>query len=410
MTSQRYKGARDLLPDDTERFRHINDAFVDTCIKWGYKEVKTSTLEYLHLFTAAGTLTPSMLNRVYSFLDWDGWSGERVVLRPDGTIPVARLYVENLSEQGIAKLFYLTNVFSYEETGKESRERWQCGTELIGDNRTTSDVELLSMAIEILRKLAIRHFKVQLSHAGVLKALIKNLNLGNEREAELLNQIREGNWKNLSKINTNDPDAERLVSMLVDLKGKSSGYLKNIKALTGISTELEKELDNFIEITDLLDILDCEYQIDITSTRRFEYYTGLCFQFFSGREKIGGGGRYDDLIPLVGGLETPACGFALYIEPLMTLIKPGTGINIEQGVLIQGESDDKDIVKSCFQLAESLRSLGYIAELNYSDSKPKWRWTVQVVANTFIILDNKLNKESKASSIEGVVNIIGGSP
>jgi histidyl-tRNA synthetase len=410
MISQRYKGARDLLPDDTERFRHINDAFVDTCIKWGYKEVKTSTLEYLHLFTAAGTLTPSMLNRVYSFLDWDGWSGERVVLRPDGTIPVARLYVENLSEKGIAKLFYLTNVFSYEETGKESRERWQCGTELIGDNRPTSDVELLVMAIEILQKLGIRPFKVQLSHAGVLKALISNLNLGSERETELLNQIREGNWKNLSKIKTNDPDSERLVSMLVDLKGKSSGYLKNIKALSGISTELEKELDNFIAITDLLDSLDFEYQIDITSTRRFEYYTGLCFQFFSGREKIGGGGRYDDLIPLVGGLETPACGFALYIEPLMALVKQETGTNPEQGVLIQAESEDKDIVKSCFQLAQSLRSIGYITELNYSDNETKWRWTVRVIANTFIIVDTKLNKESKTSSVEDVVNIIGGSP
>ena len=405
MISQRYKGARDLLPDDTERFRHINDAFIDTCIKWGYKEVKTSTLEYLHLFTAAGTLTPNMLNRVYSFLDWDGWSGERVVLRPDGTIPVARLYVENLSENGIAKLFYLTNVFSYEETGKESRERWQCGTELIGDEKPTSDVELLIMAIEILQRLSIRPFKVQLSHAGVLKALISNLKLGSERETELLNQIREGNWKNLSKIKTNNPDSERLVSMLVDLKGKSSGYLKNIKALPGISTELEKELDNFVEITDLLDSLDYEYQIDITSTRRFEYYTGLCFQFFSGSEKIGGGGRYDDLIPLVGGFETPACGFALYIEPLMSLIKSESGINIEQGVFIQGESEDKDIVKSCFQLAQSLRSLGYIAELSYSDSETKWRWTVRVQhADTmFIVIDNKSNKESKTSIFSNMI-------
>ena len=152
MISQRYKGARDLLPEDTERFRHIKDIFTDSCLKWGYKEVKTSTLEYLHLFTAAGTLTPNMLNRVYSFLDWDGWSGERVVLRPDGTIPVARLYVENLADKGLAKLFYLTNVFSYEETGKESRERWQCGTELIGDAIPTSDVEILILALEILKK------------------------------------------------------------------------------------------------------------------------------------------------------------------------------------------------------------------------------------------------------------------
>ena len=99
MISQRCKGARDMLPDDTERFRHIEDAFRSSCLNWGYQEVKTPTLDYLHLFTTAGTLTPSMLNKVYSFLDWDGWSGERVVLRPDGTIPVARLYIENSSQQ-----------------------------------------------------------------------------------------------------------------------------------------------------------------------------------------------------------------------------------------------------------------------------------------------------------------------
>ena len=97
MKNQRCKGARDLLPDDTHRFRYIEDTFRDSCLKWGYQEVKTPTLEYLHLFTAVGTLTPSMLNKVYSFLDWDGWSGERVVLRPDGTIPVVRLYIENSS-------------------------------------------------------------------------------------------------------------------------------------------------------------------------------------------------------------------------------------------------------------------------------------------------------------------------
>ena len=411
MINQRYKGARDLLPEDTERFRHIQNAFVDSCLKWGYKEVKTSTLEYLHLFTAAGTLTPGMLNRVYSFLDWDGWSGERVVLRPDGTIPVARLYVENLSDKSPVKLFYLTNVFSYEETGKESRERWQCGTELIGDAKPASDVEILILAIEVLRKLNIPAVKIQLSHAGVLKALIKNLYLGKEKEIELLNQIREGNWKNLSRIKTNNPDSDRLVSLLVGLKGESSGYLKNIKALPGISEELDKELDNFIEITDLLDDMGYGYQIDITSTRRFEYYTGLCFQFATSREKIGGGGRYDDLVPLIGSNDTPACGFALYMDPLMKLIKTRPGENEEQGVLIHGISDTKDMVKSCFQLAQSLRNLGYISQLSFSDISTNWRWTVHVKKpdDLFIIHDKKMNHDREAKSIHEVINIIGGS-
>ena len=72
MISQKCKGARDLLPKDMQAFRFIEDAFSKSCLRWGYREVRTPTLEYLHLFTAAGTLTPSMLGKVYSFLDWDG--------------------------------------------------------------------------------------------------------------------------------------------------------------------------------------------------------------------------------------------------------------------------------------------------------------------------------------------------
>jgi len=81
MRVQKCKGTRDLSPEEMVRFRLIEGVFRDCCFKWGYREVRTPTIEYLHLFTSAGTLTPGMLGKVYSFLDWDGWSGERVVLR-----------------------------------------------------------------------------------------------------------------------------------------------------------------------------------------------------------------------------------------------------------------------------------------------------------------------------------------
>src|SRR5512136_622476 len=102
MAVEKCKGSRDLSPQEMGRFRLIESAFRDSCLKWGYQEVRTPTLEYLHLFTAAGTLTPSRLGKVYSFLDWDGWSGERVVLRPDGTIPIARYYIETAQNKAAA--------------------------------------------------------------------------------------------------------------------------------------------------------------------------------------------------------------------------------------------------------------------------------------------------------------------
>ncbi len=411
MISQRCKGARDLLPKDTERFRYIEDAFRSSCINWGYREVRTPTLEYLHLFTAAGTLTPSMLNKVYSFLDWDGWSGERVVLRPDGTIPVARLYIENLSKQEIAKLFYVTNVFAFEQTGKENRERWQCGVELLGDPKPTSDAEIIILAVEIMRNLYIEDVEIQLSHAGVLKALLKEMKLDPDKEAKLLNELRDGNWKVLAKIKAANSNTNRLLSLLLGLRGKSSGFLENLQALPGTSPELKEELDNFAEITSILDVLGCKYQIDITSTRGFEYYTGLCFQFLVNNQRIGGGGRYDDLIPLIGGTRTPACGFALYTDPIMNLVKSKTGQNIDHGVLVRGVKATPKIIKSCFSLAQSLRSIGYIAELKFGGHQANWRWmvTVQQKSPRFIVTDQLQKQRKEAASIAKVVDIIGGS-
>src|SRR5512136_380799 len=169
MKVEKCKGMRDLFPADMEKFRLANEIFRDSCRKWGYEEVRTPTLEYLHLFTSAGTLTPSMLGRVYSFLDWDGWSGERVVLRPDATIPVARLYIESLSDKELAKLFYIANTFIFEESGKKNREKWQSGAELIGMGSPLADVELIVLALEVLRRLGIPDVQLKLSHAGLTR-------------------------------------------------------------------------------------------------------------------------------------------------------------------------------------------------------------------------------------------------
>jgi histidyl-tRNA synthetase len=353
--------------------------------------VRTPTLEYLYLFTAASTLTPNMLSKVYSFLDWDGWSGERVVLRPDGTIPIARLYIENLSQQEIARLFYVTNVFAFEETGKENRERWQCGVELIGSDKPASDVELILLAIETLRSLNVGDVQIQLSHAGVLKALLKELKLNPDKEIRLLDQVFDGNWQVLTETKPSNSDIGRLISLFLDLRGKTSGFLENLKALPQIPVTLKPALDNFSEIASFLDALSCNYQIDITSTRGFEYYTGLCFQFSAKGEKIGSGGRYDNLIPLIGGKSTPACGFALYVDPIINLIQPQAKRKMGQGILVRCDKATPDSIRTSFQLAQSLRQAGYATELD------------------FLVIDQAQNQKKEASSIADAIKTVGGS-
>lgn len=410
MASQKCKGARDLLPKDTEIFRHIEDVFRQICSRWGYQEVRTPTLEYLHLFTSAGTLTPSKLSKVYSFLDWDGWSGERVVLRPDGTIPVARLYVENLSQKKTARLFYVTNVFAFEETGKENRERWQCGVELIGSNKAASDVELILLATEILQGLNIHHIEIQLSHAGVLNALLKDFKLNPDEEASLMNQIFDGNWQVLTKTDLGSSQAGKFLSLLLGSRGKSSSYLKNLKALSQIPADLEAQLDNFAEIAGLLDALNLDYQIDITSTRGFEYYTGLCFQFSAKETRLGSGGRYDNLISLIGGESTPACGFALYIDPL-TAVQPQTKQKSEQGILVRCNTLSPEMTKACFQWAKSLRQAGYVVEIDFNGCQSDRRWviTLQDKPPLFLITDQTRSLTRKISSLADAINIIGDS-
>ena len=413
MRVQRCKGSRDLSPEKMIGFRLIEETFRDCCLKWGYEEVRTPTLEYLHLFTSTGTLTPSMLSKVYSFLDWDGWSGERVVLRPDGTIPVARLYIDSMERKGLAKLFYVANVFIFEPTGKETRERWQCGAELIGVGSTIADVDLIIMALEVLKRLRLEGVELRLSHAGVIRALLAKLGLSLGEQTKIFDQILDGDVNALARLKPGRPELGETLSLLLDLKGKSSGLLKSSKALlTQNLSELEPSLDDFINIVDLVEALGYDYQIDIASGRGFEYYTGVIFQFFMGEEKIGGGGRYDALIPLMGGRDIPASGFALYLDPLMNLVKPKLLAKpVGERILIRAEPNQPEAVKGGFNIASRLREAGYVAQVHLGGQEPanlRWTLDVQSKAPLFILTDQVNHRRFEVQTTNEVLALLGG--
>lgn len=412
MGNQRCKGTRDLLPEDMRRFRLIEDVFRNSCRAWGYREVRTPTLEYLHLFTATGTLTSDRLSKVYSFLDWDGWSGERVVLRPDGTIPLARLFIDNLADQGLARLFYVTNIFIFEETGTETREQWQCGAEFIGSAGSVADAEVILLATEIIRNLGFSDAKLSLSHAGIIKALLKQLNLSAEEEVKALDQILEGNWEVFTQAKGIEQSLSFLLP-LIKLQGSSSSFVRNLRAFSSrIPAEVKANVEGFIAVTKLLDSFDCPYEINLSAIHGFEYYTGICFQFLTQDKKVGGGGRYDNLIPLMEGGNVPACGFALYMDPLMSLMPVEKGTKAERGVMIRQEGKTADAVKACFNLAQALRGAGYVAEMDFNGTKASpWRWVVTVKGNgapNFVVFDQVKKKTTKATSYVEVLNLVGG--
>jgi len=352
-----------------------------------------------------------MLSKVYSFLDWDGWSGERVVLRPDGTIPVARLYIDNLSGQELAKLFYVTNIFAFEGTGKENRERWQCGAEFFGGARFAPDVEVILLAREVIRRLGLSNITLQLSHAGLVAALLKDLKLHPGEEAKMTNRILEGNWQALTKVKSANPEIERLIAELLGLKGKSSSFLHNIRAsFPGASQSFKSSLEGFVNIATLLDNLGCSYEIDIAAIHGFEYYTGICFQLLTDGKKIGGGGRYDRLVPLMNGEDVPACGFALYVDPMMKLLPLEKEKKGESGILVQGKELTPEIVKTCFAVAESLRDAGYPAELDFTGrEESNYRWVVLVLGkepSPFMLTDCMQRRRRDAASMAEILKVI----
>jgi histidyl-tRNA synthetase len=411
MKAQRCKGFRDLSPVDMERFRLIEDTFRNTCVKRGYREVRTPTIEYLHLFTSTGTLTPSLLNRVYSFLDWDGWSGERVVLRPDGTIPVARMYIESMEDKALAKLFYITNIFVFEETGKENREKWQCGVELIGAGSPLADVELISMAIEVLRLLKFDDIELKLSHAGVIKALLAGLGLSHEEQTSLFDKILDGDINVLDNIQPEKSALGKTIIELLKLKGNLKGLLDNLKSLyTAKLPYLREPLDNFINIINLLDILNINYQIDMDTGRGFEYYTGIIFHFSINEQYVIGGGRYDALIPFMNGKDTPACGFALYLDRIMNMIVTSnfnSGESLNSCLVIVDPLLPKT-VQTGFKLAEDICNAGIKAEIHLGTTNPKdYIWTIEINQdNTFSLSKITSTKKYIAENAENVLKLI----
>jgi histidyl-tRNA synthetase len=175
--------------------------------------------------------------------------------------------------------------------------------------------------------------------------------------------------------------------------------------------DLESSLDDLINIVGLLEALGYDYQIDIASGRGFEYYTGMIFQLFVGEEKIGGGGRYDALIPLMGGRDVPASGFALYLDRLMNMVKPELLVKPRgERILVRAETGQPAAVKQGFNIASRLHEAGYSAEVqlgNQELANLRWRLDVQVKSPLFMLTDQVNHKNFEVQTSDEVLAILG---
>ncbi len=373
--SIRCRGMRDILPQEMQRFRRIEKAFRDVCRGWGYGEIRTPTIEHLHLFTAAGTLSPQLLGRVYSFLDWDGWSGERVVLRPDSTIPAARLYVEQLAGQRTAKLYYVQNVLRFAEAD-ESREDWQCGVELIGPSHPQGDVEIVLVACEVLQSLGL-NAEIKLSDPKILRAILSGAGFDKTEQLVLYDRVLDGDDTALDDAQARLPDSTPPLKGLLSMEGTGAHYLNNLRsALAPSIPEIAPALDEITAISEVLTLTGVGHRIAPILVRNFEYYTGPVFHLYANGQKLGGGGRYDALMSLVGGASAPASGFALEIDAISSQL-PDDEPAINGSVSIRLAGKTSADLGAAFSLASTLRNAD--VRVDFAGAEPVM---VEIVASS----------------------------
>ena len=307
-------GMRDFGPAEMRRFREVERRFLEAVEGSGYLEIRTPTIEPLHLYTAAGTLSPQALERVYSFLDWDGWSGERVVLRPDATVAAARWYVDatRMGAAPIARVAYVAPVYRFAVEG--DREVWQCGVELFGPAAAEGDAELLTLASTFLRGLGVTDATVDLAHAGLVRAAFAAAGLTPSQQAEAYDLMLEGDAGVTERLAQAHPDQATSLRLLAGVDGSSVGYIQNLRAsLLATVPAAAEPLDDLARAAAALDAASVPYRVLAATARNFEYYSSVTFRFRQGAgteaRTLLAGGRYDGLTQTLSGDAAPACGW-----------------------------------------------------------------------------------------------------
>ena len=257
----------------------------------------------------------------------------------------------------------------------------------------------------------IKGLELCLSHAGLVRALLQEVGLEPGEQGQVFDQILDGDTEVMRKIISKNPQLGDSLSSLFELKSKSPGFLDNLKAVREqVSPNLRLSIENFITIAQLLNAMGYEYQIDMASADGFEYYTGVVFQFYIEGRKIGGGGRYNDLVPLLGGGNVPASGFALYIDQLMNFLPIKSWEDTRQRVLVKGEVDSTEKCRLSFEVASLLRGIGYIVELDQNYTRANdYRWVLMIQSEEkppFILTDQVSSKSIRADSPTEILNVL----
>jgi len=309
------RGTSDILPQEQAYWRYIDKKIVDLCQLYGYERIDAPAFEDTGLFLrTVGEETDIVEKQMYTFEDR---GGNKLTLRPEGTAPVCRAYLEhglhNLPQP--VKLYYIASIFRYErpQAGRY-RQHYQFGYEAIGDDDPAIDAEVIDMAWQFFLSLNLHHLSLQLNSIGCKKCRPRYL-------TELKDYYSDHTQELCSDCRAR---LKRNPLRLLDCKKPSCQQMANSapKSIDYLCPQCD---EHFNRLKRYLSLLDLPFAVNPRLVRGLDYYTRTVFEVQPEAEgaqsALGGGGRYDDLIEELGGKPTPALGFAAGIERIILNLK-----------------------------------------------------------------------------------------
>lgn len=360
------RGTADVLPEDSLLWQYVENKFRAVCNLYGYEEIRTPTFEETELFTRSmGEHTDVVSKEMYTFTDR---SGRSMTLRPEGTAPVVRAYIQGnlFARKPVTKVYYIASIFRYErpQAGR-FREHHQVGIEALGSQDPALDVEVINLLMRYLTGLGIRNLELRINSVGCPACRSRY------REA-LTSSLRP----HLGALCANC--ATRLDTNPLRMLDCKISECREINASAPAITEFlcEQCSQHFDGVLSMLHELSIPYVLDNRLVRGFDYYTKTAFEVVSGelgaQNAVGGGGRYDGLVEELGGPPTPAVGFGCGLERTLSVMRtqnikaPAGGTNSVFVATLGDESKCRAIA-----VLATLRNAGIRADIDYAGKSLK---------------------------------------
>ena len=360
MKFQSLRGTKDILPPDNKFSEYIEKKAEEIFHYFNYKEIRTPIFERTELFTRSIGPTTEVVNKqMYTFTDRKGRS---LTLRPEGTAPVVRAYLQNqlYKKEDIIKFYYKGPFFRYErpQGGREGQFH-QIGVEVIGGDHPAIDAEIIWLGHLFLKSLNLEKFQLLLGSVGCQKC--RPLYEG------MITSILKKDYSKLCddcrrRYNTNP-------LRILDCKNeKCKAYFKRVPSFTEYLCEGCSGY--FKETGEFLNKLKIKYNIHSHLVRGLDYYTHNTFEFIypdlAAQSTLIGGGRYNELVEQLGGASIPACGFAAGVERIMGALEmEGKHPHFQDTVDVMIITIGEEPFKEGFILLQRIREAGISADMDY---------------------------------------------